>query len=247
MNKKVEIGVLAAGGFGLFSLCFIGFALMSGQPMSEMAVIGPLFPSDESEEGEDGEQVASGEAGASGAEEGEVGLPERRVNAQDIVTANLGVLGGFNMPAPFARADLEQLVDELRNERDGLKEREDAVTEREALVESQIAALDEKAVEIERIKDEIDVQTAALELRALELSRDEEVEAAGADLRYENLATLYSDGDVKQVVGDLTALGPEDAARVLRILEEDRALELLRAMKDPDRQQFIEAWASMQP
>lgn len=248
MNKKVEIATLAAGGLGLFGLCFVGFAAISGAPLEELAVIGPLFADDEQAEAE-GESTEAADGGELEGPSGSEGLklPERRGSAQEVVSANLGVLGAFALPAPFARADLEGLVDDLERERDTLVERERAVVERERAVEDQVAALDVKAAELERIKTEIEAQAAALELRSLELQRDEKVASAGEDLRYQNLATLYASGETDQAVADLVALGPDEAALVLRILDEDRALELLREMTGANRQLFIEAWARSNP
>ncbi|QDU70031.1 hypothetical protein [Engelhardtia mirabilis] len=249
MNKKVEIATLAAGGLGLFSMCFLGFALVSDVPLEEMAVIGPLFRNgdEQAEEGADG-TLAEADGGAPGQNGGKaLALPERRGTAQEIVTANLGVLGAFALPAPFARAELETLVDELRDQRDLLKERSDALDERERQVADQIAALDMRSAELERIKGEIETQTAAIELRSLELKRDEDVETAGESLVYENLATLYAEGDTEQITADLVGMGPDEAAKVLRILDEDRAMDLLRAITGDERGKFIDAWARAQP
>jgi len=247
MNKHVEIATLVAGGLGLFSMCFLGFAVVSDVPLEEMAVIGPLF-ADEDEEGEEGEEADDVQAGDPTATDPEgLSLPERRGSAQEIVTANLGVLGAFALPAPFARAEIETLVEDLQRQRDALKERSSELDERELMIEEQIASLDVRSAELERIKNEIETQAAAIELRALELQRDEDVESAGENLLYQNLATLYAEGDTDQITADLVGMGAEEAAKVLRILDEDRALELLRAMTGQTRREFIDAWARANP
>ena len=44
MNRIIEIVAMAVGGLSLFLVCFVGFVAMSGKDMSQVAVIGKLFP-----------------------------------------------------------------------------------------------------------------------------------------------------------------------------------------------------------
>jgi hypothetical protein len=235
MKKPVEIALLAAGGLGLFGICFVAFAAVTGAPMHEAPVVGGLFP----EPAEEPEP----EAVAERAERTPASLPERRNTTLDVVNANLGLLGGFSIPAPFSRSELEQLVDDLMHREEDLEQRLAAVAEREQELQEQLTLLAGQAADLDALREEIDVRAAELELRALELRRDERALEADEALRYANLAALYADGDVKQAASDLQAMTAEEAALVLRNLEDDRALELLRALPDEARREYADAWA----
>ncbi|MHC4894455.1 MAG: MotE family protein [Planctomycetota bacterium] len=240
MKKPVEIALLAAGGVALFGVCFVSFALVAGVPMHGVPVIGALFPEPEATE-ED--EVASADD-VSDETRGDAELPERRNTTLDIVNANIGLLGGFAIPAPFSRGELEELVGDLEEREHELDDRLTAVSERERILEEQLLLLQTQADELDALRDEIDVRAAELELRALELRRDEESFSADEEARLANIATLYEEGDVDQATEDLQQLTPTEAAKVLRHLDEDRALQILRALPGDARRTYAEAWAT---
>ena len=243
MKKPVEIALLAGSGLALFGVCFVSFALVAGVPLHGAPLIGGLFPAPEEEQPAEEATARTPEVGDSDGTQ-IADLPERRKTALDIVNANVGLLGGFAIPAPFSRGELETLVGEIEARESELESRLEAVAEREATLEEQLLLLQTQADELETLRDEIDVRAADLELRAMELRRDQDAESAGDALRYANLAALYADGDVEQAATDLQQLSADEAARVLRNLDDDRALEILRTMPDEARRNYSEAWAT---
>jgi hypothetical protein len=52
MNRLIEIAVMAIGGLSLFLVAFVGFASLSGKDVSQVAVIGKLFPAPPGDAGE---------------------------------------------------------------------------------------------------------------------------------------------------------------------------------------------------
>lgn len=237
MKRPVEIALLAAGGVVLFGVCFVSFAMVAGVPLHNVPLIGGLFPGPPEEA-----EVAEGEE-ADSEPRGEAELPTRRNTTLDIVNANVGLLGGFAIPAPYSRGELESLVDELTAREEELARRLDEVGGRERLVEERLLLLETQSEELQTLRDEIDVRAAELELRALELRRDEESISADDAVRFANLAALYADGDLEQAASDLQEMTADEAARILRNLEDDRALEILRAMPAEARRNYSEAWA----
>jgi hypothetical protein len=242
MKRPLELALLGGGGLALFGLCFLAFLAVGGAPLAEVPVVGGLFAADE---------PAAGEAGAdAGADPAAIGaasdspLPARRSVRQEVLNASIGVLGGFAVPAPYSRDELEALVDELEGRNAELGERLDEVAARERTVSERLLMIEAQAKELEQLREEIDVRAAELELRALELRRDQESVSQDDTLRYANLASLYADGEVDQAATDLQALGAAEAAKVLRRLDDDRALALLRALPDQERRSFAEAWAT---
>ncbi|MEO0651913.1 MAG: hypothetical protein AAFZ65_14655 [Planctomycetota bacterium] len=241
MKKPVEIALLAAGGAALFGVCFVSFARVAGVPLHNAPLIGGLFPAPP--EDEEAETAEAGSSAESGAEPSEADLPERRNTTLDIVSANVGLLGGFAIPAPYSRGELEALVGELEAREEELDRRLGEVGGREQLVEERLLLLEAQAAELQALRDEIDVRAAELELRAMELRRDEDAMGADEALRFANLAALYADGDIDQAATDLQEVTPDEAAKILRNLEDDRALEILRAMPPDARRNYSEAWA----
>ena len=47
MNRIVEIVAMAVGGLSLFLVAFVGFVSLSGRDVSQVAVLGKLFPAQE--------------------------------------------------------------------------------------------------------------------------------------------------------------------------------------------------------
>ena len=84
MARPIELAALSLGGLSFFSVAFLGFAVSSGVPLNRVAVIGPLFATDEEHAVEDEE-------------------PEERFQSElEVIQANRGVLAAYQIPPPFS-------------------------------------------------------------------------------------------------------------------------------------------------
>src|SRR6185436_17075210 len=146
MNRIIEIAAMAIGGLSLFLVCFVGFASLSGKDMSQVAVIGKLFPTPPSESGEHGDAVTEGEhADAKGAQ-------EKGLSDAAVIEANLGVLSAWTLPSPYSSSELRLLSEEIKKKHTELEERELALGRRERAVVEDEGELKERLKSLEELR-----------------------------------------------------------------------------------------------
>src|SRR5262245_60348770 len=123
MNRLIEIAVMALGGVSLFLVAFVGFASLSGKDMSQVAVIGKLFPAPP---GEAQEHSVVAEAAPDAEREHGKNLSDAAV-----VEASLGVLSAWTLPSPYSTSELRVLSEEIKKKRAEMTETEHALSRRE--------------------------------------------------------------------------------------------------------------------
>ena len=242
MIRPVEIALLGTGGVALFSLCFVGFTALSGVPLSQVPLVSKVVPADGPPTGViDAADLPAGEISPG------PNVERAPVAPEQVVQANLGVLGAFAVAAPFDRRELERLSDELKARDGDLGRREHELDLRERAVEDQLALLQERFDSLAALRAQLDQQAAELERRAAEVERDEEFAAQSGELRYAALARLFAEGEVEDAVTRLLRFDAAEAARILAKLEPTRADELLKAVPDAQFLDYAEAYAALGP
>ena len=249
MAKPLELAFLAGGGLGLFSLCFVGFAAMAGVPMHTLPVVGSFF--EEPEPVEDPlEDLATDEPVDPASE---VLYPDKptKDEEREILGASLGVIGSFAVQAPFDREELAALVEELEQRRTELDERYAELEKREEGIEAQVLFLQERSSELERVRESIEARHLELaeELARIETAREElERERAEADLSSEEKlarkAELFAEGEPELAAQRLVPMGAEQAGKLLRRLDPERARGILDALPAENWAEFAEAYTS---
>lgn len=229
MTRPLELAALSLGGLSFFTVAFLGFAVTSGVPLHSIAVIGPLFPPSEEPE-QEVERVSEGS-----------------LSELEVIQANRGVLAAYQIPPPFSGEELQELSQELRNARarqsgreESLDAREQELVEREEAVDSQLTAL-------ERMRDVLEAEAVALELRAEEVSRDEQVEATRNLGAWKKRAELFKGASAKKVVDRLMEYEPDEAAILLQLLDTKTANELLSAIDKGRWKAYQDAYAEAPP
>jgi flagellar motility protein MotE (MotC chaperone) len=229
MTRPLEIAALSLGGLSFFSVAFLGFAVSSGVPLNRMAVIGPLFATDEepTEEPEDPEDEFQSEL--------------------EVIQSNRGVLAAYQIPPPFSGEELQDLAQELRNtrlrqtQRDlGLDDREQQITEREEAVFTQLAAL-------ERMRDVLENEADALAVRSQEVARDEAAEVERNLSAWRKRADFFKGASPKKVVSRLLEYEPQEAATILQLLDPKTANGLLAALPEDRWKEYGDAYAEAAP
>ena len=113
MNKSIEIAAMILGSISLLTVCFLGFAVMSGVPLHQVAIIGSLFP-------EPVERAA--EVDPNGAPTVD---PSDEPSDEEIIAQGVGIVASsFVLPSPYDAVELKGLTDELKMRRQQLNARE---------------------------------------------------------------------------------------------------------------------------
>jgi flagellar motility protein MotE (MotC chaperone) len=234
MSKLLEIAAFSLGGLSIFAVCFLGFAMASGVPLHDVAVVGKMFPSPE----EAGEPSTA------------VEVPEPAASDQEVIRSSMGVLGTWNLPSPFDREELVQLSGELKAKIHMLEAREAALDQREREVEEELALLDERFKAIDELRLRLEAKDAELTLRERQVSKSEEDELASEQQRLADLAELVGglDGD-EDKVAFLSEFPAEEAAAILRQMNAQDAAALLNGLRNApgvgDWTAILQAWSEM--
>lgn len=235
MNKPTELAVLAVGGVSFFAVAFIGFAALSGAPLSELALVGPLFAGEPQPEPAS-EAPATAPAPLAAPREGKQALQ-----------ANLGVLAAFTLEAPFRGRELQQLVDDLKGRTIALDQREARLEDQEELLRERMDQVAAQFATIESLRGELDLRLKELELRSAEVAREER--AADSERRegLAKLAELFREGDLKPMAARIAQFPPEEAAIILHCLEPERASALLNGLTGEAWKIYSQAYAQETP
>jgi flagellar motility protein MotE (MotC chaperone) len=229
MNKALQIAAMGVGGVAFFAASFVGFAKLTGVPLGEVAVVGPIL----------GPLL----------DPPTPPRPEREFDgtapADAVVRASIGALGAFSLPPPFERDELQQLTDEIKARRSDLARRLEAVDTRERELADHLARLEDMSAEMSRLRLDIERREAELELRALEVARDEDARGESDSVRDARLGKLLEGLDPRQAVTRLLEMRPEEAARVLVRMDDNRVTQILSLVPQERWRAYAEAYAAL--
>ena len=236
MNKAIEIVAILLGGLSLFTLCFLGFAALSGVPLKEVPVAGKLFQEEEAPAaaGPEAGPVAAGPA------------PVRRTD-HEVLTSSLGVLGTWSLPSPYSATELRSLTEELKSRLLLLDQREDVLAGREREVDEQFELLAERMKGLEALRGSLEAFEAELDLREQELIQGEKSKAIRDRARWKEIANVIGALPTDEGSQRLLEYTPEDAALLLRSMEAGAAGELINALPRERWQEYLNAYTSAGP
>ncbi len=241
MNRIIEIAVMAIGGLSLFLVCFVGFASLSGKDMSQVAVIGKLFPAPPSESGEHGSAAVEGEHA-----DAKSGAHESSLSDAAVIEASLGVLSAWTLPSPYSSSELRVLSEEIKRKRAELEEFEHALARRERAVQDDEGELAERLKTLEQMQEHLENLQGELSEREQAVARQEDAVQAGADSRWTSVAGVI--GAIEEPAAAAKRLAeyePEEAAKILRALGDDvRAGEILNALEESRWKEYVGAYTA---
>lgn len=223
MNKILKLLAYGIGGVALLIGSFITYSVLTGTPMNEMKGVGKLFPENVVAEVEatDGETLPSPE------EERE----RDRRSPRQVYESAATPLGAFALQDPFSAEELRQLETKLQAKIDAVAERARALEERERELDEERAYLDDLFKRIMDLKTSLIEQRAETDAQGQELSRDEQVLEEKRNRTFAQMAALFEDMDGADAARLLTSVyGPQDGARILDQLEDDKTAELINAI-----------------
>lgn len=237
MSSIIKTGLLVLGGGGLFAGSFVGFAVLSGRPLRDIPLLSrfsnepvqpfviPPRPVDTFEDGSDAEQVA------------ETAVPEKVVP-----TATASVLGAFLLPAPFSSDELADMQARLAARvAEAEKSLAEAQVKASALDERERALLGREA-ELQKLKEELDTRTRDLIVRELELKRDADATVVQEQQSWVEIARFFQEGEPEELGKKLSTFEPLNAARILRHLDDERAIAIVNALPPDKYKSFLDAY-----
>jgi flagellar motility protein MotE (MotC chaperone) len=236
MNRIIEITAMAVAGLSLFLVSFVGFAALSGKDMSQVAVIGRLFPAPP----EPGAGDARADAPASAGAPSEKGLSDEAV-----IEASLGILSAWTLPSPFSTSELRALSEALEHEGRELDQREQALARREKLVQEDEQELEERLRTLEELRTRLEGLQQELAERDVELARREDAALAGEEARWAEVGRVIGGLEDAQAGKRLLEYEPQEAARILRALGDDeRAGEILNQVQGTRWKEYVDAYTA---
>lgn len=241
MNRIIEILAMALGGLSLFSVCFLGFAIMSGKPLSGIPGLGKAFEQ---------EQTAGTEpvANATSVDDSDApSTPSAPRKNEDVIAAGIGVMGAWSLPSPFSQVELKGLADELKSRLAELDARERDLDRRERELEERTASAQEQFELLGTMRRQLEEYEAELDLREQEVRRSEEAHSAKERQAWADQAGILKGLSTDLAGKRLLTYTPEEAAHILRSMEPDAATKLLNAIPEESWKDYVDAYTTTDP
>ena len=226
---------MTVGGLSVFLVCFVGFVALSGRDVSQVAVIGKLFPEPPKPQDEHGAPAAG------------TAKPEEKHELSDaaVIEASLGVLSAWTLPSPYSTSELRHLAEELKHRQEELEARELGIARREREVQENEREVEERMKSMEELRVHLEGLQQELATEESELARKRDAAAAGEDARWAEVGRVIAGLEDAEAGKRLQEYGPADAARILRSLGDDeRASEILNQVQGPRWKEFVDAYTA---
>jgi len=221
MNTVLKYLTYAISGISILTVSFLGFAVMSGTPMNEMAGIGKFFPQpEEAEEVADKEQPDL---------EHELAGDDR--SAEQMLDESTSPLQAFMLPSGFSATELEELEKALQTRMAELDQRERALDEREEELLETDRHYQDLYGRLEGLRNSVLEEEAEVSAQKEEAARDRLAAEEREALSYKKMAGIFQEGKASDSARLLIDVyDPTEAARILGALEEERAGQILAAI-----------------
>lgn len=221
MNHVLKILAYGLGGFVLLIGSFVTYSALTGTPMHEMKAVGKLFP----------EQVVVEEGESTMLPDVKEELRSDRRNPRQLFENAASPLDSFMLQDPFSSEELDALGKSLQIKLDEVDTRARDLDTRERELEADRQHLEDRYSELERLRTALLEQGADTEAAGEEVERDREVLEEEEMATYKKMASLFEGTEPADAANLLTSVyGPEDAAKILVQLEEERVRELIGAI-----------------
>ena len=230
--KIVKYAAISLAAIVLFAASFFLFAILSGTPLDQLAVIGKYMAKsqDESQVPADPETSVASE------------LKEDRRPEEVVLSSATSPLQAFLLQSPFSTEELQQLQSELKSKITANAARQLDLNARQREIETREKHLEDRWSELEAIRNALNQRELELTQRGDEIDREARVAAETEEASWEGIASIFSEGKVKDLKDKLLAFPPEKAALIMKSLPESRAAELLQTLTGEDFRTYTDAY-----
>ncbi|MFT4539856.1 MAG: flagellar motility protein MotE (MotC chaperone) [Planctomycetota bacterium] len=231
-QQYLKYAAFTLAGIVLFAASFFLFAVMSGTPLEELAMIGGMF--DKGGEAE----VISGDPEPDVTTE----LAEDRRPAEVVLSSATSPLQSFLLQSPFSTDELQKLQAELKTKITANEARQLELNERQREIETREQHLEDRWGELAGLREDLNDRELELSQRGDELTRDARVAEEREQASWEGIAKIFEEGKVKDLTDKLLSFPASNAALILRAMPESRAAELLQSITGEKFREYMEAY-----
>jgi flagellar motility protein MotE (MotC chaperone) len=237
MSSILKTALIFVGGTGLFAGSFVGVALVTGHSLREIPLLSKL-----SNERVPPFVVPPHPVATTDDEPEPEEAPEKPALATIRPPATASVLGAFVLPAPFSSEELADMQARLSNRLAEVEKSTAAAHEKERSLDERERALVGRETELQKLKDDLDLRTKDLIVRELELQRDAEATVAQEQQSWVEVARFFQEGEPAELGKKLSTFEPLNAARILRQLDDERAIAIVNALPPDKYKAFLDAY-----
>ncbi len=221
MNHLLKILAYGLGGFVLLIGSFVTYSALTGTPMHEMKAVGKMFP----------EQVTVEETESTMLPDVKEEIRSDRRSPKQLFENAATPLGSFMLEDPFSAEELRSLEETLQIKLDEVAMRARDLDGREKELEEDKQHLEDRYRELEKLRTALLEQGADTEAAGEEVDRNREVLEEEEMATFKKMASLFEDTEPADAASLLTSVyNPEDSAKILVQLEEERIRELIGAI-----------------
>ena len=221
MNHVLKILAYGLGGLMLLLGSLVTYSALTGTPVHELKGVGKIFP----------EQVTVEQGESTMLPDVEAELAEDRRSPRRLFEDAATPLGSFMLEDPFSADELRSLEETLQVKIDEVASRARDLDVRERELESEKEHLKDRYRELEKLRTALLEQDADTEAAGDEVQRDREVLKEEEMAAFKKMASLFEDTEPADAASLLTSVyNPEDAAKILVELDDDRVRELIGAI-----------------
>ena len=233
MGKFVEILAMTLGGFSLFAVCFLGFAITSGKALEDVPFIGSMLMEEEPE--------LDPLAGRTPAEQ----IPTSMRPESDILQHTSGVLQTFSVQSPYSQSELKELADTLKDTRMKLDRRMQEVESESENLSLRDEGLNDREQRLERFKTQLEMRAKELTLREAEVKNEERIASEKEQLVYVNKASSLSQLQPAEAVTRLATYQVEEIARILHAMATEPADMIVKALPQERWEEVVDRLSRM--
>lgn len=244
--------LLVVGGTVLFTGSFVGVALVSGHKMAEIPLLKNFAHApevvkrphgdspDSADHPETGETAEAGHEGGETKPEANGATSDRKPHGER--PTNATALAAFVMPSPFTGEELAEMQARIAEHLEEIETMLAAAKAKAQELDEREHSLVDREKELSSLKDELDHRTKDLEMREEELKRDAESATEKEERGWVETAKFFQEGEVEDLAKKLATLDPVYAAKILRQLEDERAIALVNALPQDKYKPFLDAY-----
>jgi len=249
MKPAIKYAVMGGGGLVLLIGSFVSFAVLSGQPLSKIAVLNLFLKAPEEPLDSSSNPPAAGSAGT---QPESLTQGEKPANAEGTkpigkddlkaVEKTVGVLGAFSLPPPFSSDELTDLQHELRSATQGAKARLAKIEQRERDLDDRERDLDLRQQELTDLRQKLVEKESELRMLSDEVTRDSDARNSRDAASWKELSKFFEEGKPTDLAKKLLFFEPREAVKILRALDDERASAIVNALPTDKYHDYLEAY-----
>ena len=221
MNRTIEIIAMALGGISLLTVCFLGFAVMSGIPLHDIAVVGNFF------------EAPAVPLPTASATAPEATAPRERATDEKAIMSQAALLHAWSLPSPFDPEELKELTDDLKLRLQRIEAREGELDTREEHLDDRDRAIQGRLEALVDMQGRLDKQREEMQAQQKDLDQQQEEVAAREAKKWQNTAKILMQMKPDDAAGYLKDANyePQQMARILAAMDGKKAADVMVALQ----------------